>query len=179
MRGGVPLGHRQAQVDGRDGVAQRLQGVGDGEAHAATLPCPQARGTSRSYAAAVIRTRLLVLAVPALLAVAGCSDDGLDVEGLSPGACTDVAPALEDVDEALREVEDEDTRPGEAAKRFADAQAVLSEAEGDAEGEVGPALVDLRRQLGLYRISVDSNEYDGSQAEPVEKALQAVLDACR
>lgn len=125
---------------------------------------------------------ILRLAVPLLavaLLTAGCSDQELDVEGLAPGPCSTLGPVLQDVDGALREVEDDDLEPGEAGRRFAQAQAALQEQEGEASDDVAPALVELRRQLGLYRISVDSNEYDGSQAEPVAAAVEDVLTACR
>jgi hypothetical protein len=125
----------------------------------------------------VIRAAVLPLALSAVL-LTGCTDDGLDVGGLPDGACSDVSPALVDVDRVLRELGEDEVEPREAASAFADAQEVVEPAESTG-GAVGEALVELRRQLGLFRISVDSNEYDGSQDEDVRGALDAVLSACR
>ena len=127
----------------------------------------------------MIRTRLVALAVPALLALTGCSDDGLDVDGLPPGACTDVAPSLVDTDQALRQLADGDVEPAGAAATFARVQERLEAAEGGADPAVAPALVELRRQLALFRIAVDTGADRGEQDGKVRTAVDDLLTACR
>lgn len=120
-----------------------------------------------------------VVAGAALLAVvaAGCSSDSLDVEGFAAGACTDIAPTLQDVDEALRQVGDEDIEPRAAGDRFEAAREVLQPVadSGDEPAEPVQALIT---QLGFFRIGVDSNNYDGTQDDAVRTALDGVVEAC-
>lgn len=113
-----------------------------------------------------------------LAALTGCSSDALDVEGFTAGACTDIAPTLEEVDEALREVGDEDIEPRAAAERFRAAQDALKPVveSGDALAEDVQALVT---RLGFFRIAVDSNNYDGDQDADVRTALDDLADTCR
>lgn len=113
-----------------------------------------------------------------LAALAGCSSDGLDVEGFSAGACTEIAPTLQEVDEALLQVADEDVAPRGAADRFRDAQEALKpvvETGGERAGDVR----ELVTRLGFFRIAVDSNSYDGAQDSDVRAALDDLADACR
>lgn len=110
--------------------------------------------------------------------LAGCSSDALDVDGFSAGTCTDIAPTLQDVDEALREVGDEDLEPAEAGDRFQAAQEVLKPVV-EAGEELAEPVQELITTLGFFRISVDSNNYDGTQDADVRTALDALAQECR
>ena len=114
-------------------------------------------------------------------ALTGCtgSSDELDVEGFSSGPCTEIAPTLQDVDEVLREVGDDDVSPREAADRFKAAQAALKPQGEAAPAPVKQAVTDLVASLGFFRISVDSNNYDGTQVGDVRAKLEALADTCR
>jgi hypothetical protein len=129
---------------------------------------PRRRSAARTGCAAVIT-----------LALAACSSDGLDVEGFSPGPCSDTAPVLQEVDEALREVGEDDLEPGAAAERFREAQEVLKQARAGAVGAQAEGFRDLVTQLGFFRIAVDTGTYDGSQDEDVRAALDALAEDCR
>lgn len=119
-----------------------------------------------------------VLAV--VLALGACtSSDELDVDGFSPGTCTEVAPTLQDVDEALRQVGAEDLEPAEAGERFRAAQDVLKQAGTSATPPLDSSLTELVTQLGFFRISVDTNAYDGSQRDDARTALEALARQCR
>ena len=107
-----------------------------------------------------------------------CSSDELDVDGFSAGACTDLAPTLQDVDEALREVGDENLQPGEAGDRFQAAQEVLKPVV-EAGDELAEPVQELITRLGFFRIAVDSNNYDGTQDADVRTALDALVQECR
>lgn len=127
---------------------------------------------TRSRAGAVLTTFVLLTA---------CSDsrDDLDLEGLASGPCRDLAGSVEDVDRALRAVEDEDTTPEDAAQRFEAAQEELKRSAQTSEPSVRPAVTELVTRLGFFRISVDSNSYDGGEDESVLAALEALVERCR
>jgi hypothetical protein len=114
-----------------------------------------------------------------LVALSACSSqEARDLEGLSPGACSDVRPALESVDETLRELADEDVEPKEAAEAFKSAQPPVKDAQAGADPAVAAALKELQTRLGFYRIAQDSGSDDDEQAEDVGAALDAVVEAC-
>lgn len=117
-------------------------------------------------------------AVALLLALGGCSSDALDVEGFSPGACTDMAPTLQEVDEALSQVGDEDIELREAGDRFRDAQDALKPVI-DSGDDVAEQVQELVTRLGFFRIAVDSNSYSGAQDEDVRTALDDLAETCR
>lgn len=124
--------------------------------------------------------RLHVTALAVCAALTGCtgSGDELDVDGFSSGPCADTAPALQDVDEVLRDVEDEDATPRQAADRLKAVQEALKpQVEGDSA--VQEQVTDLVSSIGFLRLSVDTNSYDGSQADGVRDALDALAEACR
>lgn len=126
------------------------------------------------------RATLTVAAVCLLVPLTACSGGGeLDVDGFAPGACSELAPALQDVDAALRELDGEDIAPREAGQRFRDAQATLKEAGSSAQDPVGAAVTELVTRLGFFRIAVDSNSYDGSQDAAVRTALEDLAEDCR
>lgn len=119
----------------------------------------------------------------ALLLVAfltGCtgSGDELDVTGFSAGACRDLAPTAQQVDRTLREAADEDIEPRAAAERLRDAQEELKPLRQEAAQPVSTAITELITRIGFFRISVDSNNYDGSQVDDVRKALDALAQEC-
>lgn len=128
-----------------------------------------------------VRTLRAAAALLAACTLAACtgSGDELDVEGFAEGTCSDLKEPLQDVDEALRQVADEDLAPKDAAARFAELQKTLKAQAEQAEGEVGPAVTELVTSLGFFRISVDTNGYDGSQDEAVRTELEAVAETCR
>lgn len=113
-----------------------------------------------------------------LLALAGCSSDALDVDGFAAGACTDIAPTLQEVDEALRQVGDEDIEPRAAADRFRDAQEALKPVVESGD-DVAEPVQELVTRLGFFRIAVDSNNYSGAQDEDVRTALDDLAETCR
>lgn len=115
----------------------------------------------------------------AVAALSACSSQELDVEGFAPGACTELAPALQDVDETLRQVGDEDIAAPEAGERFQAAQAPLKAAGASAQDPVATSVTDLVTSLGFFRIAVDSNNYDGSQDADVRTAIDALAEDCR
>lgn len=124
-------------------------------------------------------TRALLVAVAAVL-VSACSSssyDAVDLDGLDQGPCADVVGTLEDVDADLRGLADDDVSPEQAAERFVSVQDDLAGAEVDAE--VQPAVTDLVTALGFFRVSVDSNMYDGDDAGRVRTSLGGLADACR
>ena len=130
----------------------------------------------------VLRLRAAATVLTVAAAVTACSGSGgeeLDVEGFAPGACTEIAPTLQDVDESLREVEDEAIEPGEAADRFKAAQATLKEQGARAPEQVKQSVTDLVTSLGFFRIAVDSNNSDGSQVDDARSELEAVAEVCR
>lgn len=128
-----------------------------------------------------VRTVRATAVLAAACALAACtgSGDELDVEGFAEGACSELKEPLQEVDEALRQVEDEDLAPKDAAAQFAELQKTLKAQAEQAEGEVGPAVTELVTSLGFFRISVDTNSYDGSQDEAVRTELEAVAETCR
>ena len=115
----------------------------------------------------------------ATAALSACSSEQLDVEGFMPGTCTDVAPVLQDLDQTLREVGNEDITPAEAGQRFQAAQESLKTARETAQDPVAASVTELVTQLGFFRISVDSNNYDGSQDADARTALDALAAECR
>ena len=127
------------------------------------------------------RSTVAAAAVSLLVPLAGCtgSGDELDVDGFSPGACSDVASTLQEIDSALRELDGEDVAPQEVGQRFREAQATLKERTASAQDPVGASATELVTRLGFFRIAVDSNSYDGSQAEDVRTALEALAEDCR
>lgn len=117
-------------------------------------------------------------AVVLLAGLAACSSDGLDVDGFAAGACSDLAPTLQEVDEVLRQVGDGDLEPRAAADRFRDAQEVLKPVVESGD-QVAADVQELVTRLGFFRIAVDSNNYDGEQDEDVRTALDGLAETCR
>ncbi|MCY7365753.1 MAG: hypothetical protein LH469_10670 [Frankiaceae bacterium] len=113
-----------------------------------------------------------------LLVLSGCSSDALDVDGFSPGACTDIAPTLQEVDEALRQVGDEDIEPRAAADRFRDAQGALKPVV-ESDDDAAEPVQELITRLGFFRIAVDTNNYSGDQDADVRTALDDLAETCR
>jgi len=122
--------------------------------------------------------RLGTLAVAAVL-LTGCSADGLDVDGFAPGACTDVAPALEDLDTALREHQSGDLSAKRAGAEFEAAQDALLEASPEAEEPVQAAMTALVTDLGFLRVATDNELDDSTPQDDVRKALDALAEQCR
>jgi hypothetical protein len=121
--------------------------------------------------------RIGTLVVVAAL-LSGCSSDGLDVDGFAPGACTDVAPALEDLDEALRDFQADDLSAGRAAAEFEAAQEALQEASPDADEPVQEAMTELVTDLGFLRIATDNELDDSTPQQDVRKDLDALAVEC-
>lgn len=120
-----------------------------------------------------------VLAAACVLAACTGSGDELDVEGFAEGACTQIADTAQEVDEVLRQVVDEQIEPDEAGDRLRQAQEELKPAREDAEQPVSTAITELLTRMGFFRISVDSNSYDGSQVQDVRTALEDLAQECR
>lgn len=125
---------------------------------------------------APLRRPLLALAVLATLTA--CSSDELDVDGFAPGACTEAAPTLQDVDETLRLVADEQIEPQEAGERLRAAQASLKGLTEGADEPVATGLTEVVTRAGFFRIAVDSNNYDGSQVAEVRGPLDDLVEQC-
>lgn len=125
-----------------------------------------------------LRSAAAVLALVGV--VTGCSGSGdeLDVDGFSEGACRDLAATAQEVDTTLREVADEDIAAREAADRLRAAQDELKPVRDRADEPVSAAVTELVTRIGFFRISVDSNNYDGSQVEDVRTALEELASAC-
>jgi hypothetical protein len=121
--------------------------------------------------------RISTLVVAAALLTA-CSSDGLDVDGFAPGACTDVAPALEDLDQALREFQAEDLSARRAAAEFEAAQEALQEAAPDADEPVQEAMTELVTDLGFLRIATDNELDDTTPQQDVRNDLDALAEEC-
>ena len=126
--------------------------------------------------------RVAAVAVAVTVLLVGCtgsSEDAVDLDGLESGPCSDLVGTLEDVDAGLQAVGDEDITPREAAKRFQAAQEVLKPAVASAETPVAESITELVTRLGFFRISVDTNSYDGAEDAKVRGALRALAEQCR
>lgn len=133
---------------------------------------------SRAVPRATVRA--LPAAVLALAALSGCSgDERLDVDGFRPGACTSAAATVQDVDEVLRELEDEELSPRDAADRFEQAQDALAPAAADAEPPVSASLAELGSRLGFFRLTVDTGADDDREVADVRRALEDLAQDCR
>lgn len=120
-------------------------------------------------------------AVVVLVALGGCSGGRpeLDVDGFRPGACTSAVPTLQDVDDALRRLEDDELSPRDAAARFAQAQDALAPAAADADGALSASFDELGSRLGFFRLSVDTGSSDDSEVADVRRALDGLAQDCR
>lgn len=133
-------------------------------------PAPRRRRAARPVLAAVLTAATLC---------ACTSAQELDVDGFAPGPCTDLVPTLQDVDETLRQLEDEERSPREAADLFRSAQDALTSVGGSADEPLSASLQELVTQLGFFRIAVDSNSYEGDQDAEIRAALEGVAQDCR
>ena len=125
-------------------------------------------------------TRAAALALAGVVALGACSDGAeLDLEGLAPGTCTDLAPTLMDIDETLRQVANEQITAQEAEQRLEAAQDAVKATGEAAQDRVGASVTELVTRIGFYRIAVDSNNYDGSQDAAVQEALSTLAADCR
>lgn len=131
--------------------------------------------TARPFATALV----LACGVAALAGCTGSSSEELDLDGFSAGACTELTSPLRDVDQALRDVDDDELDPQEAGMRFKSAQDELQPIGRSAEDPVASSVTALVTQLGLFRIAVDTGTYDGSQVADVRTALTALARDCR
>jgi len=111
-------------------------------------------------------------------ALSACSSDALDVEGFAPGACTDITATLQDVDEALRQLTDEDIEPRDAADRFRVAQEELA-AAAEGGGAVAEQVQELITRQGFFRLAVVTGAGDAAQQADVHDALDGLAEACR
>ena len=121
--------------------------------------------------------RLGTLLVTAAL-LAGCSSDELDVDGFAPGACTDVAPALQDLDQALRDYAAEDLSRPRAAAEFEAAQDELLAAAPEAAAPVQEAMTALVTDLGFLRVATDNALEDTAPQEDARASLGALAQRC-
>lgn len=126
---------------------------------------------------ALPRTRSAVCAVALLGVLTACSSDELDVDGFAAGDCTEVAPALQQVDEALRSLEDEELDPREATVRIRGIQDQLKPVV-EAGGDVAEPVQDLVQSLGFFRISVDTNNLDEDLSTNVRESVDGVVASC-
>lgn len=117
--------------------------------------------------------------VAAAVLVGGCSSDELDVDGFAPGACTDVAPELQELDAALRDHASGDLSGKRAAVEFEAAQDAVLAASPDAEGPVAKAMTTLVTDLGFLRVAVDNELDDNTPQEDARAALEALAEQCR
>ena len=122
--------------------------------------------------------RLGALLVTAVL-LAGCSSDELDVDGFAPGACTDVAPELQALDQALRDYAAEDLSAPRAGAEFEAAQDALLAASADAGAPVQEAMTTLVTELGFLRVATDNELDDAAPQEDARTALDALAQECR
>ena len=123
------------------------------------------------------RRPVLTLAVAAVL-LTGCSADGLEVDGFAPGACTDVAPALVDLDTALRDYSGGDLSAPRAGAEFEAAQDELLAASESADPPVQEAMTALVTDLGFLRVATD-NELDAeAPQQDVRTSLGAIAEQC-
>jgi hypothetical protein len=114
-----------------------------------------------------------------LLLVAGCSSqERVDVEGFAPGPCADAADTLVRLDETLIETADEEISPAEADMRLEIFQDELLMVRDSAQPPLTQTFTDLVTALGFFRISVDSNNYDGSQVGDARIPFDALVRAC-
>ena len=121
--------------------------------------------------------RFGTLVVTAVL-LSGCSSDELDVDGFAPGACTDVAPALKDLDKALRERESGDLSGKRAAAEFETAQDELLAASPEAAEPVREAMTALLADLGFLRVATDNELEDTTPQADARKALNTLAERC-
>jgi hypothetical protein len=124
------------------------------------------------------RASTLVLALVTAL-LAGCSSDALDVDGFAPGACTEVAPSLEELDATLRDFATEDLSAERAGDAFQEAQDALLVESEDAEEPVREAMTALVTDLGFLRVATDNELADATPQEDARKALDALAEECR
>lgn len=128
------------------------------------------------------RTAVPPVAAAAVLLVAltSCSsDDGLDVDGFSPGTCTTVAGTLQDIDRTLHQVDQDELSAEQAAERLKAAQQVLAPAGRTAQTPVSASVVELVTRMGFFRVSVDTNTYASRQRDDVASALDTLAQDCR
>jgi hypothetical protein len=121
--------------------------------------------------------RLGTLLLTAVL-LAGCSSDELDVDGFAPGACTDVAPALQDLDQALRDYAGEDLSGPRAGAEFEAAQDELLAAAPEADAPVQDAMTELVTNLGFLRVATDNELDDTGPQEDARAALGTLAQRC-
>ena len=122
--------------------------------------------------------RLGMLLAAAVL-LTGCSSDELDVDGFEPGACADVAPALQDLDQSLREYGSDDLSAQRAAAEFEAAQDALLAASPDADELVEAAMTTLVTDLGFLRVAADNGLDDATSQEDARTALDGLATQCR
>lgn len=125
------------------------------------------------------RLAVAVGAVCLLTVSSGCSGpEKVDVEGFTPGACRDAAPTVQDIDETLIAADEEDVTPKEAGDQLKTAQDELLTVRDSAAPELAQAITDLVTALGFFRISVDSNNYDGTQVADARVPFDALVQRC-
>ncbi len=114
-----------------------------------------------------------------LAGTSGCSGpEKVDVEGFAPGACRDAAPTVQDIDETLIGADEKDLSPREAADQLKTAQDELLAVRDSAEPPLAQAITDLVTALGFFRISVDSNNDDGTLVADARAPFDALVTRC-
>ena len=121
--------------------------------------------------------RLGTLLLTAVL-LAGCSSDELDVDGFAPGACTDIAPALQELDQALRGYAGEDLSRPRAAAEFEAAQDELLAAAPAADAPVQEAMTELVTNLGFLRVATDNELDDDGPQQDAQASLGKRAQRC-
>ncbi len=102
----------------------------------------------------------------------------MDVDGFAPGPCADAADTVVRLDETLIEVADKDISPAEADMRLEVFQDELLTVRDSTQPPLSQTFTDLVTSLGYFRISVDSNGYDGSQVGDTRIPFDALVKAC-
>jgi hypothetical protein len=114
------------------------------------------------------------------MAFASCSVGGspLSEDDFEPGVCRDSAQSVIAIDDAVRQLDEDEKAPTEVVDTLKQSQTRLRETREGADEELRARLSALTNAIGAFRIGIDAGTAGPEQTQAVDTALQGVIDRC-
>lgn len=116
-----------------------------------------------------------------MVLLAACTPGAPDEPPLSSftaGACRQAAPALISIDRLVHRVRDQHTKPQAVEAAMTAAQRGLRAVPPGADAAVDRSIRQLVSDVGLLRISLDTDNYRPARLDRVSRSQQATVKYC-
>ncbi len=116
-----------------------------------------------------------------MLLLAACTPGAPDEPSLgsfTAGTCRQAAPALIRIDRLVHRVRDQHKKPKAIESEMTAAQRQLRAVRPGADATANRSITQLVSDVGLLRISLDTNNYSPARLDQVSRSQQATVKYC-